>query len=70
VPKGLFQVCHHEDAITVLLFDLGLETTLLDRDEVVIQNAGAEHNLQFQKSVRRQVIRVISSGDMPNGEQV
>jgi len=45
VPEGLFEVRDHEDTIAMLLFDLGLETALLDGNEVVVEDARAEHNL-------------------------
>ena len=43
--QGLLQVCNHEDTIAMFLFNLGLEATLLDSDEVVVQDAGAEDDL-------------------------
>ena len=44
--EGLLEVRHHEDAIAVLLLNLSLETPLLDRHEIVVQDARTEDNLQ------------------------
>ena len=46
MSQGLLEVCNHKDSVTVLLFNLSLESALLNGHKVVVQDARAEDDLQ------------------------